>query len=318
MILKRLLRILFITVVLVIALACQKATTEPDPPSDSLQWQRIADFGGTAVVEAARFVIGNQAFVGTGVRGWNTAQTEFEVVADFWSYDSAANSWNRIADYGGGAVAAASGFSINNQGYVGLGHGFHFDARRDFWSYDPAGNSWTRKADFPGALRYRGVGVAAGDKGYIIGGMSIDNGINTARRDTWEYDPRTDTWTRKADFPGEARWGAAGFAIGTKVYVGLEKVRWRLLQVSGSTTPKPTPGPVKTISPGACVSGRAPNRWPAAPIFVSVMPPRATKISGKSGPMPRQRIAGPRRRLFPPRPMVAMQPWLSFSIIAFM
>jgi N-acetylneuraminic acid mutarotase len=221
MILKRLLRIVLITLTLFITLACQKEAADPEPSNDPLQWQRIANFGGSAVLDATRFVIGNRAFVGTGVVGWNTAQTEFEVVADFWSYDPAADAWSRVADYGGGAVAAAIGFSINNQGYVGLGHGFRFDSRCDFWKYDPNTNTWVRKADFPGVPRHRGIGVAVGGKGYIVGGMSIDNGVYTARRDTWEYDPLADIWTRKADFPGEGRWGAAGFAIGTKVYVGL-------------------------------------------------------------------------------------------------
>ncbi|MCK9422692.1 MAG: hypothetical protein M0Q38_08845 [Bacteroidales bacterium] len=35
-----------------------------------------------------------------------------------------------------------------------------------------------------------------------------------------EYDPDTDSWTNKTDFPGAGRWGALGFAIGNKGYVG--------------------------------------------------------------------------------------------------
>ncbi len=38
-------------------------------------------------------------------------------------------------------------------------------------------------------------------------------------RDFWEYDPLTDSWTRKADFPGSGRAYALAFAMGTKGYV---------------------------------------------------------------------------------------------------
>ena len=38
--------------------------------------------------------------------------------------------------------------------------------------------------------------------------------------DTWEYDPATDTWTRKDDFKGGVRDGALAFSIGGYGYVG--------------------------------------------------------------------------------------------------
>ncbi|MBI4726765.1 hypothetical protein HY768_06025 [candidate division TA06 bacterium] len=38
--------------------------------------------------------------------------------------------------------------------------------------------------------------------------------------DLWEYDTTSDTWTRKADFPGTPRDRAVGFSIGTKGYIG--------------------------------------------------------------------------------------------------
>jgi N-acetylneuraminic acid mutarotase len=37
----------------------------------------------------------------------------------------------------------------------------------------------------------------------------------------WEFDPSNNTWTRKKDFPGTARWAAIGIALGNKGYVGL-------------------------------------------------------------------------------------------------
>jgi N-acetylneuraminic acid mutarotase len=36
----------------------------------------------------------------------------------------------------------------------------------------------------------------------------------------WEYDPASNVWTRKADFPGSPRYDAAGFSISGKGYLG--------------------------------------------------------------------------------------------------
>ncbi|OJJ14330.1 hypothetical protein BKI52_43405 [marine bacterium AO1-C] len=43
-------------------------------------------------------------------------------------------------------------------------------------------------------------------------------------KDLWEYDPTTDQWTKKVDFPGEARYLAVGFSIGDLGYVGTGQV----------------------------------------------------------------------------------------------
>ena len=55
-----------------------------------------------------------------------------------------------------------------------------------------------------------------GGKGYIGTGQDI-NGL---KKDFWEYDPTTNTWTKKTDFGGTARRLAVGFAIGHKGYIG--------------------------------------------------------------------------------------------------
>ncbi|MVM34588.1 galactose oxidase [Spirosoma sp. HMF4905] len=39
--------------------------------------------------------------------------------------------------------------------------------------------------------------------------------------DFWAYDQIKNAWVEKASFPGPARWGGVGFAIGDKGYIGL-------------------------------------------------------------------------------------------------
>lgn len=58
------------------------------------------------------------------------------------------------------------------------------------------------------------VSFSIDGKGYVGTGYSNKN-------DFWEYDPNTDTWTQKADFPGVGRITAAGFAIEGKGYIGM-------------------------------------------------------------------------------------------------
>lgn len=48
----------------------------------------------------------------------------------------------------------------------------------------------------------------------------VQKNESTNLADTWEYDPNTDSWTRKDDFGGGARYGALAFSIGGYGYVG--------------------------------------------------------------------------------------------------
>lgn len=80
--------------------------------------------------------------------------------------------------------------------------------------------TWTRKADFPGRERSGAVGFTIGNKAYLLSGLSDElNGIWNDK-DLWEYDPSNNQWTKRADFPGNGRDFAVGFAIGNKGYIG--------------------------------------------------------------------------------------------------
>jgi len=85
--------------------------------------------------------------------------------------------------------------------------------------YDPVTNTWKRKADMPTARGEMGSSAVVNGKIYVIGG---DLNIH-ANRSTYgspiveEYDPSTDTWTRKADMP-TSRVLPGTCAVGGKVY----------------------------------------------------------------------------------------------------
>lgn len=60
-------------------------------------------------------------------------------------------------------------------------------------------------------------GFSINGKGYV--GLGRNNN-NLQETDFWEYDPTSDSWTQKAQFPGTGRGQAVGFSIGNKGYLG--------------------------------------------------------------------------------------------------
>src|SRR3989338_9885448 len=143
---------------------------------------------------------------------------------DFWEYNPSTNIWTQKANFIGMANSGIPTFSIGTKGYFGPGQDYgslNIDTQ-DFWEYNSATNVWTQKADFGGGLREFAVGFSIGNKGYIGTGSHIQTGNNWATyyQDFWEYDPSTNIWTQKADFPGVGRAVAVGFSIGNKGYIG--------------------------------------------------------------------------------------------------
>lgn len=80
---------------------------------------------------------------------------------------------------------------------------------------------WIQRADLPAPPRCMGVGFGIGGKGYVGTGWDTSAAPNyRLQSDFWEYDTLTNAWTQKVDFAGTPRYGAVGFAIGTKGYIG--------------------------------------------------------------------------------------------------
>lgn len=184
---------------------------EYDPITN--MWTAKANFGGAGRPQAVGFSIGNKGYIGTG----NKDVLIF--FKDFWEYDPSNDTWTKKANFRGriGAV----GFSIGNKGYIGTGYnGDDYFYANDFWEYNPETDAWTQKANLAGIGRDYAVGFSIGSKGYISTGEYPDYYTDYETKDLWEYDPSTNTWIQKADFGGTARYGAVGFSIGTKGYLG--------------------------------------------------------------------------------------------------
>lgn len=77
--------------------------------------------------------------------------------------------------------------------------------------------NWIQRADFGGDIRMGMAAIGLNGKGYA--GFGADTVANNLFRDWWEYDPVTDVWTQKANFPSMRRSGPAIFTGNSKIYI---------------------------------------------------------------------------------------------------
>jgi N-acetylneuraminic acid mutarotase len=133
------------------------------------------------------------------------------------------NTWTKKADFIAGKRERAVAFSIGDFAYVSTGIDTAETLLKDLWQYNPQLDTWTQKADLPGAARRDAVAFSINGKGYV--GTGIDNAsalVGNKLKDIWEYDPTTNTWTQKADFPGSGANGiyfATAFTADNKGYI---------------------------------------------------------------------------------------------------
>lgn len=131
-------------------------------------------------------------------------------------------TWRRRADLTGMARGYASTFTIGDKGYLCCGkRDDSHDFLKDLWCYDFTDDSWSQCATLPDEAdtRHSAASFALDGKGYLTTGLR-KTGETKYLADTWEYDPQTDSWTRKDDFAGSARYGAIGFSLADYGYVG--------------------------------------------------------------------------------------------------
>jgi N-acetylneuraminic acid mutarotase len=125
-----------------------------------------------------------------------------------------AQSWLQRADFGSTGRHRATGFSIGNKGYAGLGHvngtGQNI-VYKDWWQYDPSSNSWTQKADYV-SPSYGTIAFGTSTKGYVGGGTAYNN-------EFFEYNPTTNSWQAITNCPILNATDQSAFAINEKGYV---------------------------------------------------------------------------------------------------
>ena len=111
---------------------------EYDPAINT--WTQKADFAGYGRSQATGFSIGSKGYIGAGYRLGVSGLIYFK---DFWEYNPGTNAWTQQADFGGNARENATGFSIDDKGYLGMGYSTDGSYNQniyfynDFWEYTP-------------------------------------------------------------------------------------------------------------------------------------------------------------------------------------
>ncbi|TRX48286.1 hypothetical protein FNH22_29370 [Fulvivirga sp. M361] len=147
-------------------------------------WMQMNDFGGVKRGAAVGFVIDDVGYAGQGY--------DFDTntrLNDFWSYNQSSDSWDQV----GAPVPSANmeggiGFSLNGNGYIGLGRNGNTGIK-DFWKYNPSQDNWDLLTEFVGSATLAAQVFVVGKRAYIINGSSFNNSEDFV--ELWEFTPET-------------------------------------------------------------------------------------------------------------------------------
>ncbi len=178
-------------------------------------WTRKANFTGRARGAAVAFSIGDRGYIGTGYVGNGRR-------SDFWEYNPSSDEWTQKAPLPATGRDHAAAFVVGQKAYVvggTSGDGAQTVYYKEVWEYDPQFDRWTQKADMPLAVA-AGTCFVLNGVGYVGTGVLAQSPELVFSKKLFAYEPRTDTWAEKAEFPGAARFRAVGFTLGERGYLG--------------------------------------------------------------------------------------------------
>lgn len=127
-----------------------------------------------------------------------------------------------IAPFPPGGRASAIAFVNNGKAYVAMGRNLSRGGyQKDCWQFNPDNNEWKKMADFPGEARGKAIAQTVDSISYAglgYGGSDVYTS-NGYLNDFWAYNPRTNSWTRKADYPSTTVNAAVTFVYNKEIYV---------------------------------------------------------------------------------------------------
>jgi N-acetylneuraminic acid mutarotase len=182
------------------------------------KWKSIAAFPGNGRTFSVGFSIKGKGYIGTGFDGTNKLQ-------DIWEYNPTTDVWTQKDNFIGGKRYKAVGFAIDNYGYIGTGYGEDAVDKNDFYRFDPtaaSGSQWVKVQSIGGSKRHGATAFTYDGKAYVCTG--VNNGVSLT--DMEEYNPTTDTWTKKVELDDDDDWTitrqeACSLVFDGKAYVFL-------------------------------------------------------------------------------------------------
>ena len=175
-------------------------------------WTRKADMPTARFGLSTGVVDGKIYAIGGGKTAYGTYLSTVE------EYDPATDTWTEKTDMPTARNGHAAAV-VNGKIYVIGGEPSSQASISTVEEYDPSTDTWTRKADMPTRRTFLCASAVNG-KIYAIGGVIAGEPADPDwdTRHVEEYDPATDTWTRKADMPIQRSCFSASVVDG-KIYV---------------------------------------------------------------------------------------------------
>lgn len=195
---------------------CYNDLWEYDPAFN--YWTQKANLPATYRRASFGFELGGKGYVGGGID--NAIPSIGNILNEFWMYDPILNTWTPKTNTPI-ATFRSAGVSCNGKGYM-IGGADDWSLYSSVYEYNPTTNTWISKATFPGVPTSSGgreAGTATTVNNIIYFGLGKDDSF--FQNDWWAYNPTTNTWTRKADYPSSGRTGAWSFAINNMPVVGM-------------------------------------------------------------------------------------------------
>lgn len=178
--------------------------------ASSQTWLQIADFPSGKRDDGIAAVVGNTAFIGSGLQeGWTPS-------IDFKALDLTTHSWSSIPDMPHTTERQyACAFAGPGCFYVFGGDGVG-GALNNLWKYTLASATWSQVSSKPGSGLIGAVCLPFGDKVIIAGGKTGASGPVSS--EVWEYTLSNDTWQQKNNFPFTACWRACATVLNNTGY----------------------------------------------------------------------------------------------------
>jgi N-acetylneuraminic acid mutarotase len=157
---------------------------------------------------AFSLILNNKLITGTGRDASGTMNNQV------WEYDIATQQWNPLNDFPTNPVRNCISMVINDTAYAGFGR----DGTNGigWYQYNAGSDTWVQKNSGGNASSFSGT-FSLNGKGYAVCG----SGALGEHSELWEYNPATDAWLQKANFPGAARDFPFADTVGGFAYAGM-------------------------------------------------------------------------------------------------
>lgn len=168
-------------------------------------WTQIPDFPDHERDDGAVFVIGNQAYCGTGLLPWWSSTRDMHVLnlnSDTWTVG------NDLPE--GEERQYVAAFASETAGYFVGGYFGSNNFLNDVWKYNPASGQWMDLGACPFEERGGSLAWVMNGMAYVIGGRNADN---NALDEVWAFDLDSETWSERNPLPMGGRWRSAGAVL---------------------------------------------------------------------------------------------------------